>query len=274
MGTVAELLRYPVKSMLGEALSEGMVTARGLDGDRIHAVLDATGAIGSAKHPRTWGALLRCRSRRIGLATEVELPDGTRLAAGSSELDTRLGELLGRPVTLSDRPPTGGALQRVVPDFDGGLPDLLRDAVTADETGALLTTGGVADGTFFDFGRLHLVTTSGLAALRAGIGDARRFRPNIVVDTGSAAGFPEDDWVGSRLRIGEAVVEVTVPTPRCAVPTLAHGGLPADPELMRVAARVHRVPVLTLGALTCVGVYLDVVRPGLIRQGDAVAVGE
>lgn len=81
MGTVAELYRYPVKSMLGEALPVVEVTGRGLTGDRAAAVLDgAAGAVGSAKHPRKWGQLLRCRSwmEEPGAIT-VELPDGTAL---------------------------------------------------------------------------------------------------------------------------------------------------------------------------------------------------
>ena len=40
---------------------------------------------------------------------------------------------------------------------------------------------------------------------------------------------------------------------------------------MRAVAREHRVPVLTLGRLSCVGVYLDILEPGLIRVGDSVA---
>jgi uncharacterized protein len=272
MGTVAALVRYPVKSMLGEVLSAATITERGLSGDRIFGVLDQAGAVGSAKHPRKWGALLRCRSRiSESGATVVRLPDGTSLQAGSPELDARLSALLGRRVTMSDRPPTGGVLERAVPEYDGGIPagvPTVRDA-----TGDRISTGQVAAGTFFDFGRLHLVSTSSLAALRtvegSGDFDPRRFRPNLVIDT-PQAGFPEDAWVGSTLRIGEVVVRVTVPTPRCVVPTLAHDELPADPGIMRTVARVHRIPVLTLGSLSCVGVYLDVVRPGVIRMADPV----
>ncbi|MET7332870.1 MOSC N-terminal beta barrel domain-containing protein [Nonomuraea sp. NPDC005650] len=53
------LRRYPVKSMLGEEVSESEVTERGLAGDRVRAVLDvATGKIASAKNPRLWRGLL------------------------------------------------------------------------------------------------------------------------------------------------------------------------------------------------------------------------
>ncbi|MFI0899045.1 MOSC domain-containing protein [Streptomyces sp. NPDC020983] len=278
MGTVAALHRYPVKSMLGEALTSVRVTEEGLSGDRVFAVLDEGGAVGSAKHPRKWERLLRCRSRLTGPATaRVELPDGSVLRAGSAELDARLSDLLGRRVSVSDAPPEHGTLERAVPRYDGGVPDVLRDKARVDETGDTITSGRVAPGTFFDYGRVHLVTTASLRRLRrihpAGDFDARRFRPNLVVDVAGGPGFPEDSWPGSTLRIGEALFQVTVPTPRCVVPALGHAELPADSGIMRAVAREHRVPVLSLGRLSCLGVYLDVLEPGAVRVGDAVVIG-
>lgn len=277
MGTVAELYRYPVKSMLGEALPVVEVTGRGLTGDRAAAVLDgAAGAVGSAKHPRKWGQLLHCRSwmEEPGAIT-VELPDGTVLPVGDPDLDARLSKLLDRDVRVSDTPDgDGGVLERAVPDYAGGVPDAVRATAVTDATGTAITSGGVRPGTFLDYGAVHLLTTATLARLRsanpAGDFAAGRFRPNLVVDLPGATGFPEDAWVGEHLRIGEALCRAAVPTPRCVVPTLAHGELPADPALMRTVAREHRVPVLDLGRLSCVGVYLDVLEPGAVRVGDPV----
>ncbi|MEU3536643.1 MOSC domain-containing protein [Streptomyces murinus] len=278
LGTVTALRRYPVKSMLGEALTAVRVDERGLAGDRMFAVLDTAGAIGSAKHPRKWEPLLRCHGRLTGPdAVRVELPDGTVLSAGAAELDARLSDLLGRQVAVSDKPPEHGALERAVPGYEGGLPDVLRAKASPDETGDLITSGRVAPGTFFDYGTVHLVTTASLRRLQqsypAGDFDPRRFRPNLVIDLPGGPGFPEDTWPGATLRIGEALFRVTVPTPRCVVPTLRHGELPADPGIMRTVAREHRVPVLTLGPLSCVGVYLDVLEPGTVRTGDALTMG-
>ncbi|MBY8882191.1 MOSC domain-containing protein [Streptomyces sp. PLK6-54] len=304
MPTVTEIHRYPVKSMLGEDLASVRVTANGLAGDRTHAVLDATGAVGSAKHPRKWGALLRCRSRLTAAGIpEVELPDGSRFPAGDPGLDDRLTGLLGREVAVAgvgdeagDEAGAGiragfragvvrgepGRLERVVPEYEGGVPDKVRATASRDAGGDLVTLSSVAPGTFFDFGRVHLVTGSALAHLRtvhpAGDFDARRFRPNLVVGGGEGTGtgegpaFPEDDWAGAVLRVGEALFRVTLPTPRCVVPTLAHGALPPDPGIMRAVARTHRVPVLDLGRLACFGVYLDVLEPGTVRVGDPVGV--
>ncbi|MYQ99641.1 MOSC domain-containing protein [Streptomyces sp. SID6137] len=278
MGTVTALRRYPVKSMLGEALTAVRVDERGLAGDRMFAVLDTAGAIGSAKHPRKWEPLLRCHGRLTGPdAVRVELPDGTVLSAGAAELDARLSDLLGRQVAVSDKPPEHGALERAVPGYEGGLPDVLRAKASPDETGDLITSGRVAPGTFFDYGTVHLVTTASLRRLQqsypAGDFAPRRFRPNLVIDLPGGPGFAEDSWPGATLRIGEALFRVRVPTPRCVVPTLRHGELPADPGIMRTVAREHRVPVLTLGPLSCVGVYLDVLEPGTVRTGDPMTMG-
>ncbi|MER5596423.1 MOSC domain-containing protein [Streptomyces sp. NPDC002265] len=277
MGTVTALYRYPVKSMLGEAMSAVEVTESGFSGDRTHAVLDETGAVGSVKHPRKWGALLRCRSRRAESgAVRVELPDGSDLLVEDRELDLLLSKLLGRQVFCSAVVPERGRLERAVPAYEGGVPDAVRASAAVDVTGESITTGSVAPGTFFDFGRVHLVTTAALARMRevypGGDFDPRRFRPNLVVDAGTGPGFPEDAWVGSRLRVGEALFRVVVPTPRCVMPTLGHGELPADPGIMRAVAREHRVPVFDLGPLSCLGVYLDVLEAGTVRLGDAITL--
>lgn len=275
MGTVAALYRYPVKSTLGEGVPAVAVTADGFAGDRVFAVLDGTGAVGSAKHPRKWGALLRCRSRTDSSGrVQVVLPDGSALAAEDPDLDQRLSRLLGRQVFLSAGVPERSRLERAVPEYEGGVPDVVRATASVDATGESITSGTVAPGTFFDFGKVHLVTTASLARMRevypAGDFDVRRFRPNLVVDTDDGPGFPEDAWPGSRLRVGEALFRVVVPTPRCAVPTLGHDELPPDPGIMRAVAREHRVPVFDLGRLSCLGVYLDVLEAGTVRLGDKI----
>lgn len=279
VGVVQGLRRYPVKSMLGEDLTRGDFDVRGLTGDRAFAVVDRTGVVGSVKHPRKWGPLLQCRARWTGTGSvDVTLADGSTYESGSTLLNQRLSALLGRPVSVSGTPPQRGVLERAVPDYVGGLPEALAARAVMDDTGTAITSGHVAEGTFFDFGAVHLVTTGGLDSLRThhptGDVDARRFRPNLIVETWSGAPFPEDGWLGATLRIGSAVFRVVVPTPRCVVPTLAHDELPADPDLMRMVAREHRVNVLHLGALSCVGVYLSVVEPGTARIGDDVVVAE
>ena len=50
--TIAALWRYPVKSMLGERRDELQIEARGAAGDRLYAVRDNQGKLGSGKNSR------------------------------------------------------------------------------------------------------------------------------------------------------------------------------------------------------------------------------
>jgi uncharacterized protein len=92
--------------------------------------------------------------------------------------------------------------------------------------------------------------------------EARRFRPNIVVSTGSEdAGFVENEWIG-RIVIGDAVrLAITEPCPRCVMITLPQGDLPKDSGILRTAAQHNGVNV---------GVYASVINGGTIRRGDTV----
>jgi uncharacterized protein len=67
------------------------------------------------------------------------------------------------------------------------------------------------------------------------------------------------------------VLRVIALTPRCAVPTLAHGDLPRDAEALRVLSRHNRVrPLPDSDPEPCAGVYAEVLHPGRIRTGDQV----
>jgi hypothetical protein len=52
VGRVGRLWRYPVKSMRGEECREIEVGARGFEGDRVFALQDAAGKLGSGKDTR------------------------------------------------------------------------------------------------------------------------------------------------------------------------------------------------------------------------------
>jgi uncharacterized protein YcbX len=62
-GVVQQLRRYPIKSMLGEVVPLATLTARGLLGDRVGAVIDdETGRVVSVKYPRRWARVLELRA--------------------------------------------------------------------------------------------------------------------------------------------------------------------------------------------------------------------
>jgi uncharacterized protein len=271
LGTVSVLRRYPVKSMLGEDVDASDVTFTGLAGDRRLAVLSrVTGKIASAKFPRLWRDLLTASAAIADGAVRITLPEGKIVCSSDADVDAVLSDLVNQPVTLTATPPPGAALDRAVPEA------VLRDGVDAPVPAELMEIGGGGPpGTFVDFAPLHLLTTSTLDRIaelspyrRA---DLERYRPNIVVRT-DAPGFTENDWLERNLSIGDdLLVRVIVRTPRCAVPTLAHGALPRNPDALRVLARHNRIePLDTLAPEPCAGVYAEVLRPGHIRIGDPV----
>lgn len=72
---VEAVWRYPVKSMLGEQLTEVQVGAGGIHGDRQYAVLDAvTGTVASAKQPWRWRSLLAITASHVNGTIELRLP--------------------------------------------------------------------------------------------------------------------------------------------------------------------------------------------------------
>jgi uncharacterized protein YcbX len=259
--TVARLYRYPVKSMLGEDLDAVEINARGVAGDRAYAVIDpAENRVGSAKIPHKWKRLYEFSAMYPpGEDTTLPppmilFPGGTPATATDADLDARLSQALGKSVRFVSQNPEDLKLEAVKPGLD---------AVDLEETVDFPLVNP-----FFDFAGLHLVSSATLAQLRAlypgGDYDARRFRPNLVLDAGDETGFLEQTWVGRTIAIGDRVrLRITMPTHRCAATTLPHHGLPNDPEILRAANRHNSGNV---------GVYATVEQPGLVRVGDVVEI--
>lgn len=265
--TVVLLARYPLKSARAELLDAADLDLTGISGDRGWACLDAgDGTIGSAKHPRRWERLLEVGATLDPDGTSVDVHlSGCSSAAGSEAADRLLSEHLGFAVRLTDEPPADPRLHRELPTDPGMVPEWMTDIGPGGE--AVTPVSGVGRvGRFVDFGAIHLVTTGELDRLGGHLDgtpvSALGFRPNLVIDA------PADPPVGSELRVGEAVLRILLPTPRCVVPGLAHGAAPADRRLLTALARHYRVSVPGLGRAACFGSYAEVVRGGEVRLGS------
>jgi uncharacterized protein YcbX len=237
VGRVAQLHRYPVKSLAGEQPRRVAVDRRGVSGDRLWAVHDRDGRFGSGKTTRRFRrmpGLLALRATYDDDVPVVTFPDGTSLRGDDEAVHAALSSYVGRPVTLAR---------------EGDVPHV-------------------------DEGPVHLVTTSSLRAVAGGAPlDARRARANLVLDTNAVAdelllsgtpptavhGFPEDDWVSRRLRVGTVELAVTGLMPRCVMIGMAQDGQPDDRGVLRELLRRHD------GNL---GLVADVVVPGTVAVGD------
>jgi uncharacterized protein YcbX len=272
MPSVSSLWRYPVKSMRGEALDSADVTAAGLLGDRAYALVDRkTNRVGSAKSARRFGGLLQWQAQfvsppeigRVLPGIQLIAPDGTS-SRGAADFESLFAAHFGQGISLERRPPDGLMLEFAAGTLGG----------KHVETTAVPVGGGAPAGTFFDYGALHLITTSTIRRLKEARRDGdisvQRFRANVVVESDDD-GFVENAWVGRTIAIGaDVTLHVTIPCPRCVMPTLAHYDLQSDPTLLRLIAQTNTIDLGEIGRLPCAGVYASVVRPGRIRSGDAI----
>jgi uncharacterized protein YcbX len=208
VGTVEALWRYPVKSMLGEQLTQAPVDARGILGDRLYAVRDTDGKLGGGRNTRRFrrmdGLLAFKASYLPDLTPVITLPDGRTIRGDDEHVHWAIADGIDRPgVTL------------------------VKESVISH----------------FDEGPLHLVTTASLRWL-ATVGpktdiDVRRVRPNMIIRVTESSGRPEDSWVGRELHVGtHLVVEVTG---RAEQPTLAGKELNETTAAFRLIAEENEL---------------------------------
>lgn len=260
IGTVESCLRYPVKSFQGLQVDSLQVGVTGIEGDRERALIDlASGRVLSAK-----------RSAEMLMATASDsgfsLPGGSETSFDDPRVNDILSQWLGRAV----------ALARIGEVLAENEQEPLAYEMTFEPANdqAEYFQIPTPPGTFLDLAAVHLVSRSTLdqcAQLRPDLNfDARRFRPNLIVDA-LGEPFHEDAWIGKRVGIGSSLVlEISQPTVRCAMPLRAQPklGLQAElgsqPELFAAMTEMHTAFPNHLG------VYANVMEPGVACIGDAI----
>jgi uncharacterized protein YcbX len=280
VGTLRSLYRYPVKSMGGESLEAAELGPRGIPGDRAWAIRDEARASiqGAKKIPQ----LMSCDARYLeppgsgpAPAPQIELPSGDVFLADAPDAGKRLGEAVGREVSIWPIMPADDTehYKRGAPDDPD--PEAELRAIMAREPdeplpdfGPIIAAmrefrSGPPD--YFDAFPLLILSEKSLATIAAAAPDSRidvrRFRPNLVVATESDEPLPEQAWIGRSLRIGDALLSVAATCPRCVMTTHAFADLPKDPRIMR-----H----LVKRAEGNLGVYAVVTEPAEVRTGDAI----
>jgi len=201
---VIELWRFPVKSLVGEAVLSIDVNGRGFDGDREWSVKTEDGRLGSGKTGRRFTAvpgLLDVRAAIVEGRVLVTYPDGTQAFADDPAAEERLSVLVGRRVSF---------------DLEGDEPH-------------------------FDDGPVSLMGSASLAALSAEQGtlvDRTRFRANVIVATDEA--FVEDTWVGRDIEVGAVRLHVDKMLPRCVMVNMSTADLPEQPGNLTALGRIHQ----------------------------------
>ena len=201
MFTVSDLWRYPIKSHGRESIDTVELTAgQTMPWDRHWAVTH-----GDSKFDAESPAWMMCRNFMIGASSPS-------LAGISAELDeknealtlrhTKLGELIFWPDNAQDQ---------------ARFLDWVRPLCPADQRQPVGLVAAPNRGmTDTDYPTLSIVTNASHRAVEGRIGrplERERWRGNIWLDGPSL--WEEFEWIGKRIQIGGAVLEVIEPIQRC-----------------------------------------------------------
>ncbi len=231
-GHVGSLHRWPVKSMGGEDLPALAIDGFGAAGDRTHAVFD----------------VFRNRPRRVNAEL---LP---RLLAWSAAYPGTGGDELVRERTPQPLVTAPDGTARTWDD------PALADAL-GEDLGRAVSLGRETRGQQDRPATVHLTVGATLRALEEALGapvDVHRFRANIHLEL-DAAPWAEHEWIGRRLQVGAAELEIIEGCERCAIPTRDPRTQDKWPQLLRLLARERA---------TLFGVIARATGPAIVREGD------
>ena len=186
LGQIAQLWRYPVKSMQGERCERFGVGAYGIDGDRRFAFESAEAPVGKPLlRSMERSAMLRSQaSHTAGGRVVVRVPSGARLGPEAADLPPQLG---------------------LEADMSDGLRMLDCDRPFTDVRPIAL----------------HSLATEHRLAAQLGGFDARRLRSNIVLALSRAEPFAEDEFAGRVIQLGaEVQLQMLERIPRCRMVSL------------------------------------------------------
>ena len=234
---VADIWRYPVKSLQGERLDQAEIDHLGLTGDRRYAIIDLETGLGLTGR-RVPELLFASASWNDDGSVRVTLPHGS-----AASDDRTLSAWLRRRVALRHCQDVAERRYENVVAYE------------VESTSEWTTFEG-ASGPFHDSyqARVSLVSTATIGEL-----DRRRFRPILVLE-----GAGEDDLIGSRVRVGSSVMNVTGGIQRCVMVTRPQpGGIERDLDVLRRICRLRNCR-LAVGALVEV--------PGAVSIGDEVTI--
>lgn len=240
VGTVTDLWRYPASSLGGERLDSLGVGQATVDGDRLFGLVDASdGEIARPDRGPKWHKVPLIHARLdADNRLEVAVPGGCWLPAPDPETDRVLSVFLG---------------------FEASIRPYRPENAPSGYSGPLTVER-------YARAPIHLLTAASMARLKAlhpqGVPDPRRFRPNIVVDMEAIVGsFPETEWIGRKLAIGDLLLTISDPCRRCGFTIIAQDGFDNDPGILRNLVRYNAHNF---------GVYCTVDRPARVAIGDTM----
>lgn len=244
------ILRYPVKSLSVEELSTStLIPGQGLPFDRHWALARPDGeafddpAWHSKGHflvlVREYGlALIKSHYDEISGRLSLTAPDGLH---AEGKLNTEEG-----------RQAIAGAAAKHLGLDDTGIPKLIE-----------ATDIGYFDTTMGEVSLLNMESVRTLEKMVSLKIDPVRFRMNLLIEGMEA--WAENELIGKRLNIGDAVLEITEMTGRCKATHV-------NPQTGELDIKIMHALKEYFGHTT-MGIYAKVIEGGDIRVGDTFTVG-
>ena len=229
VGHLSELQRFPVEPLGGESPNAALLGSGGLIGDRVYDLCDAESGQPLTASLTPLLLLYRARYSEDLIAHELErwmhvrTPAGKEYAMSDREWLAEIAHAIGRPVSLSARPASTEA-------------------------------------------SLHLVSRQTLKLAERTYGaplEPQRLRANLVIEIGDGKAFDENRWIGRKIRIGEAFLEISGVSANCIVTTFRSDSPAGDPELLSGLVKVRGGHF---------GVTVRVVAGSRLRAGDPVVL--
>lgn len=277
---IKSIWRYPIKSIGGESLTESLLSQHGVLGDRNYALHDGKSICSAKKYAQLMGFSARYNSEPDGIKTpQVTLEIGdTAVSSEDPNLEELLSRELGTKITLDKLKPKDN-LEYYRRSTQNQPIEEIRSILGLEEGEAFPDFSEFPDsslefstppGTFFDAYPILVLTSNSLdrlqQATKGAVIDERRFRPNLVIDADELeADFIEEQWRDRLLDIGDAIIKLTLPCPRCVMTTVAFHDLGKAPQIMRALVKENHHKL---------GIYGQVIKPGKIHTGDQVHLSE
>jgi uncharacterized protein YcbX len=249
---VTRLSTTPIKGLALSHPAAVWLGPGGAAGDRDFFVADATDRLVSVA--RT-GALLTLAAEHDAAARWLVLrcTDGRRWE-GEVTLGDRVDVHFWGARRVAGRV-VAGRWGEILSSFVGTPVRLVQAVVPGDGSDVrpvtLLGTDSVAE----------LVRRSGVEAM-----DARRFR--MLIEFGGGGAHAEDGWEGHSLAIGDAVLRVHGPVPRCAGTTRDPASGDRDLPVVGMIKGYRALKQTEAGKGVPFGAYADVVQAGRVCVGD------
>jgi uncharacterized protein len=148
---------------------------------------------------------------------------------------------------------------------DGRLAEIGDPALRAEVAGGRAIDLLKSNRGMFDCHHLSLFSLASVRALAEEAESAidhRQFRANLYAEPRSGRAFDEERWTDSLLQIGERVLASVVQRDaRCMMINVNPETGAQNPKVLKTVAQRHGGDA---------GLYLTVVRPGVMRVGDAI----